>query len=94
MTQPDDIANGTVAWGILSYLHERPQAQDSARGISQWWLGDAQPLVEEVEQALGKLVAQEWMEELIGPNGRKSYRLKPGKREALDRLLNPSGTEK
>ncbi len=48
-----------VAVAILSYLHEHPEAKDSAKGIAQWWVSEDLPLVEEALELLRKEKAVE-----------------------------------
>lgn len=48
-----DIAKTGVA--ILNYLRDHPDAEDTAEGISQWWVGETQRVV---EKALGILVRE------------------------------------
>jgi hypothetical protein len=49
--------SGGLGGRLLQYLHEHPDAADTAHGIRVWWLGE-QPAVTiaEVESALDVLV--------------------------------------
>lgn len=60
-----------AAIAILHYLRDHPLAKDSAKGIAQWWVGEAR---EVVEKAL-KLLVNEGV--LI--KRRHLYQLAPGK---------------
>lgn len=63
---------------ILAYLAANPTAQDTVRGIVEWWLLK-QRIVEatsDVEVALANLVAQGKLRMQKGPDGRVRYRLR------------------
>ena len=47
-----------IAEAVLDYLKERPEAADTAEGITQWWLHDKYPLAR-VKEALEELFSQE-----------------------------------
>ena len=51
-------AKQQIAYHILSYLAENPDAQDTLKGISEWWLseGPGQPNATVVEEAVARLV--------------------------------------
>jgi hypothetical protein len=64
---------------ILEYFAAHPAAQDTLRGVVEWWLLK-QRIVEaasEVEAALGSLVAEGKLSAQAGPDGQVCYRLKP-----------------
>jgi hypothetical protein len=48
-----------IANEILAYLAENPDAKDTLKGISEWWLSGntGQPNITAVEEALTRLVA-------------------------------------
>jgi hypothetical protein len=51
-------ATQQIAYHILSYLAENPDAQDTLKGISEWWLSEqpGRPNVAAVEEAVARLV--------------------------------------
>lgn len=52
-------ATQQIAYHILSYLAENPDAQDTLKGISEWWLSErpGRPNAVAVEKAVASLVA-------------------------------------
>jgi hypothetical protein len=60
---------------ILDYLSERPTAQDTLRGIAEWWLlkQTIAQTTAEVEAAVTKLVAEGKLSVRTGPDGRVHY---------------------
>ena len=52
-------ATQQIAYHILSYLAENPDAQDTLKGISEWWLSEqpGRPNAAAVEEAVASLVA-------------------------------------
>ncbi len=50
---------------LLRYLVEHPEAKDSLEGIHQWWLprGGVDWDVGKLEEAIGYLLARQWMEQ-------------------------------
>lgn len=76
--QPDGVKR--VAIAILKYLKANPQAEDSAGGISQWWLqmqkqGDA----EVVQLALEELVREGKIRKTRRAGGSDVYSMVRGK---------------
>jgi hypothetical protein len=63
---------------ILDYLTVNPAAQDTVRGIVEWWLLKQRiaHTMADVEMALGNLVAAGKLNALTGPDGRIHYRLR------------------
>jgi hypothetical protein len=62
---------------ILDYLTLNPEAQDTLRGIVEWWVLK-QRIVQsksDVEAAVASLVAKGKLSEHVGIDGQKSYRL-------------------
>ena len=60
---------------ILDYLRENPEAQDTVRGVAEWWLLKQQIVqsTADVEAALANLVAQGKLSSLTGPDGTVHY---------------------
>ena len=52
-----------IARDILAYLAEHPDAQDTLKGIAEWWLSEpaATQNIALVEEALADLVEREWV---------------------------------
>jgi hypothetical protein len=63
---------------ILAYLDENPFAQDTAEGITQWWLLQQKILqaISAVEKALANLVAHQLLTKHEGPDGKIYYRVR------------------
>jgi hypothetical protein len=60
---------------ILDYLTKHPAAQDTLRGIVEWWLlrQNIEQSTADVEAALDGLVAQGKLGAWTGPDGRVHY---------------------
>ena len=60
---------------ILDYLTSNPAAQDTARGIVEWWLlkQNVMRSMADVEEALEKLVAERKISTRAGPDGQVHY---------------------
>ena len=64
-----------IARQIIKHLKDHPRAADSAPGIARWWLApphDRAPM-EQVEDALERLVARGVLRRLILANGGVLY---------------------
>jgi hypothetical protein len=74
-----------IAWAakqILRYLHTHPEAADTVRGVTRWWLWQHQSWVtdELVEKALERLFQEGVMNRAITRSGEFIYRRSlPGK---------------
>ena len=64
---------------ILDYLAEHPAAQDTLRGIVEWWILKQKiaRTTAEVEAALARLVASGKLSVTTGADGRMHYRQRP-----------------
>jgi hypothetical protein len=53
-------ATQQIAYHILAYLAENPDAQDTLKGISEWWLSEQPGRLNAaaVEEAVARLVAR------------------------------------
>ena len=71
-----------IAYDILAYLAEHPEAQDTLEGIVEWWLLEQRIKREtaNVKEALADLVAKGLVLERKGKDGRSHYRV--NRREA------------
>jgi hypothetical protein len=60
---------------ILDYLTRHPEAQDTSRGINEWWLLKQAIMqsTSDVEIALANLVAKGELSSLTGPDGTVHY---------------------
>jgi len=61
----------------LSYLAERPQAQDTLEGVTQWWLleQEIKKQMDKAQAALDELIAGGWVVARQGKDGRTRYRI-------------------
>ena len=78
-----------VAFEILKYLAEHPQAQDTLEGIVQWWLpepGIKRPPAQ-VGEALAELVGKGLMLERKGCDAQSHYRMNRRKAKEIRTLL-------
>lgn len=77
-----------LAWQILSYLADNPEANDTVEGIAQWWLerrtDEPGP---RVERALSELAAAGLVAASRAADGRVRYRLAAGRGPELRELL-------
>ena len=60
---------------IRRYLHAHPQAEDTERGICEWWLREARRSypVGDVREAIRTLVAAGELVQLLMPDGHCTY---------------------
>ena len=67
-----------IEWRILEYLKAHPAAQDTVRGILDWWL--LKQRIEEsmahVEAAVASLIAKGKLTAHTGPDGQVHYRIR------------------
>lgn len=78
MRQADSTIEGSeIAYDILAYLSEHPEAQDTLQGIVQWWLleQEIKTRISQVERALAKLVAERLVVERTGKDSQTHYRI-------------------
>ena len=85
---------GQIAYQILEYLVDHPEAQDTLEGIVEWWLLErtikSQTL--SVREALGMLVAERLVIESKGKDARTHYRVNNRRREKIVSLLEQKYT--
>ena len=77
-------------FGILTYLADHPEADDTIEGISQWWLLEQRirQQIPVIEKALAELVHKEFVLEQSGRNGRTRYRINRRKQTQIKAFLN------
>jgi hypothetical protein len=78
-----------VAYEILQYLIDNPNAQDTIEGIVQWWLkeGTLQRQSVAVGEALSKLVAADLVLARAGKDKQTRYKLNGRQRAKIISLL-------
>ena len=78
-----------IARGILAYLSEHPEAQDTLDGIAQWWLLDQKIKcqIEMVKEALTELKEQGFLLEHKGGDSQIHYRIDQHKLDEIRSLL-------
>lgn len=78
-----------IAQGILEYLLENPNAEDTLEGVVQWWLLERtikqQTLA--VEKALASLVDEGLVVAVKGRDARVHYRINKKKRDRIRSLF-------
>ena len=84
-----EASTSCVARAILQYLHKNPNAQDTLAGIAQWWLPRQQIRTEAatVKDALGLLLAEELILEVMGRDLQSHYRLNDSKWAEIESML-------
>ena len=84
-----------IASRILGYLEQSPRAEDTYKGILEWWL--LQQMIEldekDVKQALRELVSRGLLVETEGLDRQVFYHLNPNRIEAATDIQHPSKRE-
>ena len=79
-----------LSYKILRYLEQNPNAEDSLRGITEWWL--VHQMIEDetlhVQQALDELVSKQLIRQNIGPDNQIVYRINGENFAAVKAFLN------
>ncbi|MBS1789175.1 MAG: hypothetical protein JST85_15730 [Acidobacteria bacterium] len=75
---------------ILHYLTNHPGTQDTLEGIVEWCLLEQaiQHWTEKVKEALAELVAQGFVIETRGADGRARYRINQKKADQIHQLID------
>lgn len=78
-----------IAYEILTYMLEHPDAQDTLQGITEWWLpgGDARPNVTLVAEALAELTAEGFIIARRGEDARAHYKLNRRRLKEISEVL-------
>lgn len=89
--QSDESSNGKsqIAYDILGYLVEHPDAQDTLEGIVEWWLLEQQikRQTAKVRKALAELVSKRLILERQGKDSRTHYRINRRKLKEIRMLV-------
>jgi hypothetical protein len=91
-----EAVDSAIAYEILSYLLENPDAQDTLEGIVQWWLLERKikRQTTEVKEALVNLVINGFVIEHRTSDSRTHYRINPEKKADLSVVLKPRSSSK
>jgi len=75
--------------GILAYLAENPEAEDTLEGVVEWWLLEQRikHLAMKVEEALAQLVSAGLVLERKGRDLRSHYRINPDRLKEISARL-------
>jgi hypothetical protein len=78
-----------LAYEILAYMLEHPDAQDTLEGITEWWLPgrDARPNVTLVAEALAELTALGFILARRGEDARALYKINRRKLKEISDVL-------
>ena len=78
-----------IAYEILAYLANNPEAQDTVEGIAEWWLlaQKIERQVAKVREALAALVARDLIVERKGKDSRTYYRLNKRRTKEISEML-------
>jgi hypothetical protein len=87
--QHADEKSSQIAYEILGYLAEHPDAQDTLDGIVEWWLLEQKIAQQKafVEKALDELVAKGFVLKRTGKDRRPHYRMDRRRHGEIKALL-------
>lgn len=82
-------ATRQIAYHILSYLAENPDAQDTLKGISEWWLSEqpGRPNAAAVEEAITSLVADGLVVAMAREGAQTYYKVNRRRLQEIKSLL-------
>ncbi len=82
-----------IAYRVLGYLAENPNAQDTLEGIVEWWLWERLTTnhATRVKEALADLVLESLVLERRGKDSRTYYKINPLKLEEIAAFLTEKG---
>jgi hypothetical protein len=82
-----------IAYGVLKYLAENPNAQDTLEGIVEWWLLErlTKNHAARVKEALAELVVAELILERRGKDSRTYYKINRRKLNEITAFLKEKG---
>jgi len=83
-----------IAYEILAYLMDHPDARDTLDGIVQWWLPEREfrYRVTSVKEAIEELLKDGWVTARKGQDSRTYYRINEEKRTEIEKLCRQSST--
>ena len=83
------IEESEMAYDILAYLSEHPDAQDTLQGIVEWWLleQEIKSRITQVEQALSQLVEKGLVLENKRRDSQTRYKINPRKLKQVKSIL-------
>ena len=83
----------SVAYEILSYLVQNPDAQDTVEGITEWWLLQQRIVQREIliREAVTQLVHHKFLVERKSKYFRTQYRVNRAKIDEIQILLKERG---
>jgi hypothetical protein len=82
-------ATQQITYHILAYLAENPDAQDTLKGISEWWLSEQSgpPNVAAVEEAVTRLVNSGLVVASAREGAQTYYKVNRRRLEEIEELL-------
>jgi hypothetical protein len=82
-----------IAYDILAYLAERPDAQDTLKGVAEWWLSEqtVNSNTALVEEALAELTGKGLVLERMGEGARTYYKVNRRRLKEISELLARRG---
>jgi hypothetical protein len=87
-------ATQQTTYHILSYLAENPDAQDTLKGISEWWLSEQprQPNAAAVEESVARLVTVGLVIATAREGAQTYYKVNRERLEEIKALLSRFGS--
>lgn len=78
-----------ITYRILAYLAKNPDAKDTLKGISEWWLSEqpGPPNAAAVEEAVASLVRDGLVEASAREGAQTYYKVNPERLEEIKTLL-------
>ena len=82
-------ATQQIAYQILSYLAKNPDAQDTLKGISEWWLSEhpGRPNIAAVKEVLASLVEEGLVMESAREGPQTYYKVNRARLEEIEAWL-------
>ena len=78
-----------MAYQILAYLRDNPEAQDTFEGIVEWWLLERRikDQTERVKEAVAYLIAQGLLTTRVGKDSNIHYAVERSRLTEIEQLL-------
>jgi hypothetical protein len=85
-----------IAWKILAYLADHPDAQDTLEGIAHWWILERKLRCQlhKVREAVSELVGKGLILECKSRDSKVYYRIAPGQKSKIQALLEKTSGQK